>query len=241
MNYDYVCFMHDKKTAQLKPYSSGQGFRYKCYENNLATKKYVKNLIGTFKENSRLGMLMPPPPNHGNFFHIIGNEWSSNFKKTEKLIKKLGLNVDFHWSLEPISPLGTMFWFRPRALKKLFDYGWEYSDFPEEPNEHDGTILHAVERVYGFVVQDAGYYCAWCLTERMAKIELTNVYFAIGEINRAVFKKSFTTSLYGTVNLINQSKSSLRQRIKLLLKKVLPRFIWEKLKKVYYKMKVIEL
>jgi hypothetical protein len=75
----------------------------------------------------------------------------------------------------------------------------------------------------------------------MAKIELTNVYFAIGEINRAVFKKSFTTSLYGTVNLINQSKSSLRQRIKLLLKKVLPRFIWEKLKKVYYKMKGIEL
>ena len=203
MNYDYVCFMHDKKTAQLKPYSSLNDVYINYCKGTLATKKYVKNLIGTFKENPRLGMLMPPPPNHGNFFHIIGNEWSSNFKKTEKLIKKLGLNVDFHWSLEPISPLGTMFWFRPRALKKLFDYGWEYSDFPEEPNEHDGTILHAVERVYGFAVQDAGYYCAWCLTERMAKIELTNLHYSIREINKTIFKKSFTTSLYGVIKLID--------------------------------------
>ena len=73
MNYDYICFMHDKKTTQLEPYCAGQGFRYKCYENNLATKEYVKNLIGLFKENKRLGMLMPSPPNHSNFFHTIGN------------------------------------------------------------------------------------------------------------------------------------------------------------------------
>ena len=28
--YDYVCFVHDKKTAQLKPGSVGEGFAYKC-------------------------------------------------------------------------------------------------------------------------------------------------------------------------------------------------------------------
>ena len=237
MNYDYICFMHDKKTTQLEPYCAGQGFRYKCYENNLATKEYVKNLIGLFKENKRLGMLMPSPPNHSNFFHTIGNEWASNLKETKKLAKILDLNVDIHWGAEPISPLGTMFWFRPQALKKLFDYGWTYSDFPEEPNDHDGTILHGIERIYGFVTQDAGYYCAWCFTEKLARIELTNTFFGLGEINRAVFKKNYTTSLYGVVDLISHNKINLSYKVKIFLKKVLPKSLWRKFKNIYHKLK----
>ena len=240
MNYDYICFMHDKKTTQLEPYCAGQGFRYKCYENNLATKEYVKNLIGLFKENKRLGMLMPSPPNHSNFFHTIGNEWASNLKETKKLAKILDLNVDIHWGAEPISPLGTMFWFRPQALKKLFDYGWTYSDFPEEPNDHDGTILHGIERIYGFVTQDAGYYCAWCFTEKLARIELTNTFFGLGEINRAVFKKNYTTSLYGVVDLISHNKINLSYKVKIFLKKVLPKSLWRKFKNIYNKLKGIK-
>ena len=240
MNYDYICFMHDKKTTQLEPYCAGQGFRYKCYENNLATKEYVKNLIGLFKENKRLGMLMPSPPNHSNFFHTIGNEWASNLKETKKLAKILDLNVDIHWGAEPISPLGTMFWFRPQALKKLFDYGWTYSDFPEEPNDHDGTILHGIERIYGFVTQDAGYYCAWCFTEKLARIELTNTFFGLGEINRAVFKKNYTTSLYGVVDLISHNKINLSYKVKIFLKKVLPKSLWRKFKNIYHKLKGIK-
>ena len=42
---------------------------------------------------------------------------------------------------EPIAPLGTMFWFRPRAMKLLFDRDWEYEDFPPEPNAIDGTFI----------------------------------------------------------------------------------------------------
>jgi len=209
MNYDYVCFMHDEKTTQLKPYCVGQSFRYKCYEGNLSSKEYVINILGTFKENKRLGILMPPPPNHGNFFHTIGNEWGSNLKETEELVTKLGLKVPLYWGAEPISPLGTMFWFRPKAMKKLFDYDWKYEDFPEEPNEYDGTILHAIERIYGFVIQDAGYYCAWCFTEKLAKIELTNLSYSIREMNRTIFMKDFTTSLYGIIHLLNDYQNKL--------------------------------
>ena len=216
MNYDYVCFMHDKKTTQLKPYCAGQSFRYKCYEGNLSSKEYVMNILGTFKENRRLGILMPPPSNHGNFFHTIGNEWGSNLKETEELATKLGLKVPLHWGEEPISPLGTMFWFRPKAMKKLFDYDWKYEDFPKEPNGYDGTILHAIERIYGFVIQDAGYYCAWCFTEKLAKIELTNLNYSIREINRTIFMRNFTTSLYGIVNLLNDYQNKLFSKYNLV-------------------------
>ena len=216
MNYDYVCFMHDKKTTQLKPYCAGQSFRYKCYEGNLSSKEYVMNILGTFKENRRLGILMPPPSNHGNFFHTIGNEWGSNLKETEELATKLGLKVPLHWGEEPISPLGTMFWFRTKAMKKLFDYDWKYEDFPKEPNGYDGTILHAIERIYGFVIQDAGYYCAWCFTEKLAKIELTNLNYSIREINRTIFMRNFTTSLYGIVNLLNDYQNKLFSKYNLV-------------------------
>ena len=233
MNYDYVCFMHDKKTAQLKPYCVGKDFRYKCYEGNLSSKSYVENILNLFKENEKLGILMPPPPNHSNFYHTLGNEWASNLENTKKLSEKLKLKTKVHWADEPISPLGTMFWFRPKAMKKLFDYDWEYEDFPKEPNENDGTILHAVERIYGYVVQDAGYYGAWVMTEKLARVELTNLYFASSEINKALFRKRYSTSLYGIVEIISNSKGSLTYKFRLALKKILPKFIWNKLKKIY--------
>lgn len=48
-DYDYVCFVHDKKTSQLKPYCVGESFSYKCFENNLGSKEYVENIISTFE------------------------------------------------------------------------------------------------------------------------------------------------------------------------------------------------
>ena len=216
MNYDYVCFMHDKKTTQLKPYCAGQSFRYKCYEGNLSSKEYVMNILGTFKENRRLGILMPPPPNHGNFFHMIGNEWGSNLKETEELAIKLGLKVPLHWGEEPISPLGTMFWFRPKAMKKLFDYDWKYEEISKNSNLKNNVSVQAIERIYGFVIQDAGYYCAWCFTEKLAKIELTNLNYSIREINRTIFMRNFTTSLYGIVNLLNDYQNKLFSKYNLV-------------------------
>ena len=37
-------------------------------------------------------------------------------------IKKL--NVKIEESKEPVSPLGTMFWFRPKAMRKLYAKDW---------------------------------------------------------------------------------------------------------------------
>ena len=57
------------------------------------------------------------------------------------LEKELNLNVPLDAHKEVIAPLGTMFWFRPAALKPLFDHDWQWEDFPPEPNDIDGTIL----------------------------------------------------------------------------------------------------
>ena len=187
MNYDYVCFMHDKKVTQLKPETIGYGFSYKCFENMLGSKYVVLNAIETFEENPRLGMLMPPPPNHGDYYITLGLEWGMNFENTKKLAKKLGITVPIDEKKEPIAPLGTMFWFRPKAMKLLFDKDWEYEDFPPEPNAIDGTLLHAIERIYSYVVQQEGYYPAWALSDKCADIEITNLNYMIRTMNNVVF------------------------------------------------------
>lgn len=238
-DYDYVCFMHDKKTTQTEPYCVGKSFSYKCYENNLRSKSYVENVISLFENNPRLGLLTPPPPNHGSFYGVVGSEWSDNYENTLALARRLGLKVNMCSDKEPIAPLGTMFWFKVDAMKKLFEYSWKYDDFPEEPNHWDGTLLHAIERIYPFVVQDAGYYSAWLMSERFAQMEITNLQFMLREINLKLFPNYFTVSL---LDMTEQMKKhmyfdfscSWRKRVKSILKKFVPKPLWNAMKKIYH-------
>ncbi|MGZ7445310.1 rhamnan synthesis F family protein [Paenibacillus sp. TH7-28] len=238
MNYDYVCFAHDKKTTQIKPYSVGTSFMYKCFENVLGSKEYVANIINTFEENPRLGLLTPPPPNHGVYYSTIGLEWSNNFNNTKRLLEKLGMDqIPLDITKEPIAPLGTMFWFRPKALKALIEYDWKYEDFPKEPNDMDGTLLHAIERVYPFIVQHEGYYPGWVMSDKLARIEITNLNYMLREINLALFENGMyryqplseiVTGIRKTIG----RKKSIKYLVKSKLRKHLPPKVVNRLKAI---------
>lgn len=239
-NYDLVCYMHDKKTTQIKPYANGVGFNYKCFENCLGSEILVYNIIETFRQNPRLGMLMPPPPNHGNFYQILGSEWANNYYNTKDLLNKLDIPIPLYMNKEPISPLGTMFWFRPKTLKTLFDINWKYLDFPKEPNNYDGTILHAIERAYGIVCQYEGYYPAWVMSDDYARIEITNLNFMLRELNTVLLNKYFTTNLLDMTEKMKahmdfnwDMKTILKKKVKKILKKILPKPIFKLARKIY--------
>lgn len=185
-NYDLVCKMHDKKVTQVKPMSLGASWAYKCFENMLKNKTYVENIIATFEEEPNLGMLHPPIPHHGPYYPIAGRgEWGPNYQPTKALAEKIGVRADIREDKEPIAPLGAMFWFRPQALKSIFACDWEYEDYPEEPIADDATLLHAIERLYPFCVQDQGYYPAWVMADTFAGIELDNWEFLNHEFIKA--------------------------------------------------------
>lgn len=191
LKYDIACFAHDKKTKQLKPQLKGEDFKYKCFENILGSKEFVCNVINLFLENPKLGLLSPFEPNHAEFYSNIGREWghsgNNNYSLTCDLLSKLDIEINVDKNKAPVAPYGTMFWFKPRAFKKILEKDWKYEDFPKEPNKIDGTILHAIERVYPFVAQDAGYYSANLLNEEYTKIELTNLNFMLSELNKALY------------------------------------------------------
>ena len=189
MDYDLICHTHDKKVGQLKPGSIGASFSYRCFENVLKSKQFVENIMQTFAENERLGILMPPPPNHGPYYITLGLEWGMNFGVTKELADTLGIHVNMNEKKEPIAPLGSVFWARPKAIKKIFDHNWTYEEFPKEPIADDGTVLHAVERIYSFAAQDAGFYPGWVFSELGAAMEITNLNQMLRSLNEEIFFK----------------------------------------------------
>ena len=206
MDYDYACFVHDKKVTQLSPETIGYGFSYKCFENLLTSVAFVENVLRTMEENPRVGLMCPPPPNHGDYYITMGLEWGTNYKVTKKLANELGITVPICKEKEPIAPLGTMFWFRPQAMKLLFDKDWKYEDFPPEPNKTDGTLLHACERIYSYTVQQEGYYPAWIFSDKGARIEITNLYYMLRQLNTKIFFRGSGAGDFESVsNKLNQA------------------------------------
>lgn len=196
-DFDYACFVHDKKTTQVEQGAVGKGFAARIFDNTLYNQDFVEGIIALFDENPRLGMLSPAPPNHSDYFPTIGQEWGVNFKETKALAEVLNLNVPLDEEKEPIAPFGTCFWFRTKALEPLFAKDWEYSDFPPEPNGTDGTILHAIERIYPYAAQSAGYYPAFILEKNYARLDLTNFQYYIRNYNYELLNYGGIGGRYG--------------------------------------------
>jgi rhamnosyltransferase len=189
-HYDYVCFVHDKKSGQVKPGSIGESFAYKCLHNMLHNQTYVENILATFENEPRLGLLVPPEPNHSYYFFSLGDEWSWNYDNSRILAERLGLTAPMAENKRVVAPLGSYFWFRSAALAAHFANEMDYADFPEEPLPEDGSISHALERIYPFVAQQAGFYPAVVMADELARLEHTNLRHYVSQYNQSAFEYS---------------------------------------------------
>ncbi|MEM4271305.1 MAG: rhamnan synthesis F family protein, partial [Candidatus Pacearchaeota archaeon] len=123
--------------------------------------KYTNQVIQIFEENPEVGVIVPEMPLH--LQNMLGNSWGitilENQKNCNDLWKKMKLEkqIDFTQLLSVIMPYGNMFWYRPRALKPLFDLNLQAEDFPEEPFPRDGAIAHAIERLPVYIAWSQNY------------------------------------------------------------------------------------
>lgn len=156
LNADVFCFLHDKKehTAHLREDTSI--WIRNLWGNLLGTEEQIKKIIHLFNKSQNLGMIVPPDPIGDYLFHWYSNTWMENYETTKQLGKELDLKTEISLDIEPCG-LGTAFWARTDAIKKIFIRHWEYKDFPREPMAIDGTLNHAIERIFGFIAVDSGY------------------------------------------------------------------------------------
>jgi len=147
--YDLACFVHSKKST----YGKGlEQWRTYLLDNLLGSSNAIQQIVDYFQKNEHLGIVCP------DTFPPVSSmvEWGSNHFHVEKLAGKLGIDIDFN--KPPLFPSGSMFWFRPKALKPIFDLGITYSDFEEgSEKKNDGTLAHAFERLFFNVAESAGY------------------------------------------------------------------------------------
>lgn len=178
LKYEYVCFLHDKKEKR-KDFKKETGLWIEClWENMLGSAEYIDNILETFYQNENLGILAPPPPISEHFPTAYVNTWYQNFALTKKLAENMNLRCDLNEDKPPLT-LGTVFWAKVDALKKLVEKEWHYEDFDEEPLRDDGTISHAIERILSYVAQDAGYDTGWVMTDSYAAQYITKLQNAL--------------------------------------------------------------
>lgn len=169
-DYEYVCFLHDKKAKNKTQNEDISLWIENLWTNMIATQEYIQNVINKLEVNTNIGMLVPPAPIGVVYTPWYKNGWNLNFGNTKKLAEELELACEIKYEDSPIS-YGTVFWCRTKSLKKLFAKEWKYEDFEEEPLPGDGTISHAIERILSYVVMDEGYTTEVIMTKKYAVLQ----------------------------------------------------------------------
>lgn len=169
--YKYICFVHDKKHKSSKTKNDTDIWNWNIWGNTVFNDIYVSNVLYFFENNSNIGLAVPPEPLGEYNTAWYTNAWYENFKNCCELSDKLKLVCDIDKNKSPLA-LSSVFWARVDAIKKIYEIDWQYEDFPQEPMKNDGTISHAIERIWGFLAQDAGYEVATVMNEGYARWEL---------------------------------------------------------------------
>ncbi len=152
--YDILLHLHTKKSPR---YKVEIGWFEDMLDKLALNEDYIINLLKLFKRNNNLGIIIPSLLNH------IRKEttWGDNYSKAKELVQKMGYDEDELDKFMLKFSAGNMFWARTKAIEPIFSLDLEFSDFPEEPIEDDGTIAHSLERLPCFVAEQKGYFsCA---------------------------------------------------------------------------------
>ena len=217
--YDFVCLMHDKKMEHMGWSCYGETMLRHQIECLLASKNYICNIFSLFKQNPKIGIIMPIMPFPYKLYQQLPQSFYGNYEvEAKKFLQKIKINVPF--DTKPDFPLGGMFWVRKNALNSLFRKDWTYSDFPAEPLKTDGEINHILERVVPVIAQDSGY----------ASISVTNPRYA------AEFLEYFKNEYIECHSVTNATRSTIvtYQEFKHVVKYFLTRKIKEYLRLIKF-------
>lgn len=163
--YDYVLHLHSKKSHHAGFLAPWRSF---LYENLVGSPFVVASVFEAFARLPDLGIVFP------QHFEPVRRwlDWTDNFEIARDLAARAGIRLDRERALD--FPSGSMFWARSAALRPLLDLGLTFDDFPPETGQLDQTPAHAIERLFLYACERAGY--------RWLKIARPELYIDTGTI-----------------------------------------------------------
>lgn len=180
---DVVVKIHSKRSVQ-DPASVSGWFKDHLLENLLHSPGYVKHILREFQADPCLGMVMAPVIHMG--LPIMGNGWTLNRGGAEQMMERLGQQVPFD-DPTPLSPYGSMFFARRRALEPLVHAGFQADEFPDGVGYVDGSFAHVLERLFSYVVFGSGYYARCVQCAELAEISTTALQYKYDQVSKYLF------------------------------------------------------
>ena len=157
-SYKYFCHIHTKKSYH--DFLLGEKWRNYLYQNLLGNKEIISEIISDFERFDKLGFIFPEV-----YFEIIkkiDNYDHTSFFLHQPNVKYMNLILNkifpgFKIGDKLLFPSGNMFWAKVKSVYQIFKINL-YNLFPKELNQTNGTIMHAIERIWLYLVKLNGYY-----------------------------------------------------------------------------------
>ena len=146
--YDVVLYLHSKRSSH---FVDGPGWCRYLLNTLVGSSAAAISILEAFRRDPRLGLVM------AQHWEPLRDrlDWGDNYFIARDLARRMNIDLTPGHMLD--FPSGSMFWARPAALRPLFALGWTPEHFPAEMGQHDGTPAHAIERLFLFICEAAGY------------------------------------------------------------------------------------
>jgi len=153
--FPIACHLHTKKTAWASTWV-GESWMDQIIRELVQS---AEQIIGFLVRNPEVGIVIPDVPVAYQSSLGSVDPWGANRELICKLWRRMGCSKPIRWEhlSIPIMPFGSMFWYRPEALRPLMDLNLAESEFPEEPLPPDGTLAHAIERLPVYLAWERGF------------------------------------------------------------------------------------
>lgn len=148
--YDFVGHFHTKRSDHT-PDKKDWGIQ--LGHSLFHSPGYTTRVLNLFAEEQDLGIVFPVyhPSVKGQI------EWGANFDTAASQLSRLIGGTQLQPSDLLPFPAGSFFLARTDAIKPLLEAGYQFADFDAEVGQIDGTLAHAIERLFVQVADRRGY------------------------------------------------------------------------------------
>ena len=143
LDYIAVCKIHTKKSIYRK---DGSKIKDELFNALIGNKERISEIITLFESDENIGLVVPEK------YNIPHTRKNMTFHRKIVVALEKIFQVEFK---ESSFPAGSMYWFKPAALKELCMI--ESKHIPLEDGWADGTVMHTIERYIGVLVENNEY------------------------------------------------------------------------------------
>lgn len=132
-----VLKLHGKRSTHRE---DGDTWRRELLDKLLAPER-ARRIVDAFRDDNTLGLVCAE-----GHLQLLRDYQSANQDNLDYLTRRLDIPAS---RLEQCSFVaGSMFWIRPATLRPLLDAHLEVAEFEAETGQLDGTLAHAIERIF---------------------------------------------------------------------------------------------